>query len=202
MHPTRKNRREQIFDVGARLFAEKGYERTSLQEVADALGVTKPALYYYYSSKEELLFEVMSFCIDRVTHDLEEISVSPGTPSQRLAEFIQRYVHFFADHPDELTLLSTELDSLTGDLREAIVVKQRRNLAAIRAIVTELLEESGETDLDPTVAAFALLGMMNWIFSWYDPEGAIGPDRLANHFHRIYSRGVAASLDGERDAGT
>ncbi len=195
MSQPRENRKEQIFDAGARLFAEKGYERTSLQEVADALGVTKPALYYYYRSKEDLLFEIMSFCIDRVTDDLEEVGASAGPPSQRLAAFIHRYVHFFADHPHELTLLSTELDSLTGDLREAIVTKQRRNLAAIRSIVTELLEEGESRDLDPTVSAFALLGMMNWIFSWYDPEGAVSPDRLADHFHHIYAHGVTTKRD-------
>ncbi len=184
------DRKEQIFEAGARLFAEKGYGRTSLQEVADALGVTKPALYYYYRSKEELLFEITSFVMDRVTADLREVGGASLPPVEKLRELIRRYVLFFAAHPHELTIMSTEVDSLGPERREVILGRQREYLQLVRAIVRELLAEHPGSSLDETSVAFALLGGMNWIFKWYDPAGRVTPEKLVEDFVRIYTHGL------------
>ena len=190
MADRREARKEQIFGVGAKLFAEKGYERTSLQEVADLLGVTKPALYYYYSSKEQLLFEIMSFVMDRVLQDATEICQSDLPAGEQLHELIRRYVGFFAAHPAELTLMSTAGDSLVPEHRAVIVERERQYLGFVRGIVAELLQEHPGEDINETSAAFALLGGMSWIFKWYDPEGRISPDRLADDFLKIFSYGL------------
>ncbi|GAB4287679.1 MAG: TetR/AcrR family transcriptional regulator [Deferrisomatales bacterium] len=195
MAEPKEDRREQIFAAGAQLFAEKGYERTSLQEVADRLGVTKPALYYYYRSKEDLLFEIMSFCIDHVTRDITDILARELAPPERLAELVRRYVRFFTSHPHELTILSTAVDSLSPGPREVIVDKQRHYLKCVRRIVAELQGLRSRPPLDETAAAFALLGMMNWIFKWYDPRGPVGPERLAEQFCEIYLHGVLGHAD-------
>jgi AcrR family transcriptional regulator len=181
-------RREQIFSVGARLFAEKGYERTSLQEVADLLGVTKPALYYYFSSKEQLLFEIMSFVMDRVLADISEVAGSDLPPYEKLREFVRRYVGFFAAHPDEHTIMSTEVDSLGPELRGIVLDRQRLYLTQVRRIVSELV--APEKKLDETSVAFALIGGMNWLFKWYDPDGRITPEKLVEDFVRIYAYGL------------
>lgn len=183
-----ESRREQIFSAGAKLFAEKGYERTSLQEVADLLGVTKPALYYYYSSKEKLLFEIMSFVMDRVLADVREVAGSDLSPYDKLRDLIHRYVVFFADHPAEHAIMSTEVDSLGPDLRETVQNQQRLYLAQMRKIVSELVDP--QKQLDETSVAFALLGGMNWLFKWYDPAGRITPEKLAEDFVRIYAYGL------------
>lgn len=193
-------RREQIFAAGARLFAEKGYERTSLQQVADLLGVTKPALYYYYRSKEDLLFEILSFCIDHVTRDIREVLAHDMAPGQRLARLIRGYVQFFASHPHELTILSTAVDSLSEEHRAVIVDKQRTYLGCVRAIVSALLAQRPGAGLDETACAFALLGMMNWIFKWYDPQGALGPEQLADQFQELYCYGVLGEHKGAESA--
>ncbi len=198
----REDRREQIFSAAARLFAQKGYGRTSLQELAGALGVTKPALYYYYRSKEDLLFEILSFCIDRVTDDIEQVAASDLDPEGRVREWIRRYVRFFADHPHELTLLSTEVDALGPETRRIIVDKQRRYLDRARRLVEDLRAASGAPPLDPTVGAFALLGMMNWIHTWYDPAGAVDPEALADHFFRIFVYGVRGGFPGRPPGGS
>ena len=181
-------RREQIFSVGARLFAEKGYERTSLQEVADLLGVTKPALYYYYPSKEQLLFEIMSFVMDRVLADITEVADSTLSPYDKLRELVGRYVGFFSARPHEHTIMSTEVDSLGPELRGIVLNRQRLYLTFIRRIVSELVPP--ESQLDGTSVAFALLGGMNWLFKWYDPAGRITPEKLAEDFVRIYAYGL------------
>lgn len=183
-----ETRREQIFSVGAKLFAEKGYERTSLQEVADLLGVTKPALYYYYSSKEQLLFEIMSFVMERVLSDISEVAASALPPDEKLREYVRRYVGFFAAHPNEHTIMSTEVDSLGPELRGKVLDRQRLYLTQVRRIVSELLAPG--RGVDETSVVFALLGGMNWLFKWYDPDGRITPDKLVEDFVRIYAYGL------------
>jgi len=186
----RESRKAQIFEVGARIFAEKGYERATLQEVADALGVTKPALYYYYGSKEDLLFEITSFVMDRVTADLREVAHSGCAPLDKIRDLVRRYVGFFAEHPHELTIMSTEVDSLGPGRREEILDRQREYLRLVRTIVREFLDGHPERGLDETSVAFALLGGMNWIFKWYDPAGRITPERLARDFTDLFSHGL------------
>jgi AcrR family transcriptional regulator len=188
-------RKEQIFSVGARLFAQKGYERTSLQEVADLLGLTKPALYYYYASKEELLFEIMSFVMESVLGDIREVAASAAPPVERLAELVRRYVSFFVAHPHEHTIMSVQVDSLRPELRDRILAQQREYLRHVRGIVAGLLADGDGAELDETSAAFALLGGMNWIFKWYHPEGRVTPEKLAHDFCTIYSRGLASRPD-------
>jgi AcrR family transcriptional regulator len=182
-------RKEQIFEAGARLFAEKGYERTSLQEVADVLGVTKPALYYYYQSKEELLFEITSFVMDRLMADLREIAGGDQAPLEKVRELVRRYVKFFAAHPHEQTVMSTQVDSLGPERREAARARQSEYLHVVKGIVAELLAGHPAGGLDETSVTFALLGAMNWIFKWYDPAGRITPDTLAADFIQFFSHG-------------
>lgn len=182
-------RREQIFTVGARLFAQKGYERTSLKEVADLLGLTKPALYYYYASKEELLFEILSFVMERLLNDIREIAGGDGLPADRLAAFIRRYIGFFVAHPNEHALLSVQVDALCPALRDRILENQREYLRHVRVIVGGLLTRGSAAEIDETSATFALLGGMNWIFKWYHPEGRISPEKLAADFLALYADG-------------
>ncbi|MBI5445935.1 MAG: TetR/AcrR family transcriptional regulator [Deltaproteobacteria bacterium] len=190
MSERREARKDQIFSEGARLFAQKGYERTSLQEVADALGLTKPALYYYYSSKEQLLYEIMSFVMDRVLADIGEVAATDAAPVEKMREMIRKYLGFFAAHPHELTLMSTAGDSLGPELRGRIVVRERQYLELVKGIVAEVLGERRREHLDQTAVAFALIGGMSWIFKWYDPEGRIDPGELAEVFAKIYSHGL------------
>ncbi|GAB6061830.1 TetR/AcrR family transcriptional regulator [Deferrisoma palaeochoriense] len=193
---TREDRREQIFAVGARLFARRGYERTTLQDVADALGVTKPAFYYYYRSKEDLLYEILSFSMDRVTEDIEAALALDAPPEERVREWIRRYVGFFTSHPNELTLLSTAVDAVGPERREELKARQRRYLAMARRLVAGVKDPGA--GLDDTVTAFALLGMMNWIFQWYRPDGPVDPEALAGHFYRIFVHGVAPRWETTR----
>jgi AcrR family transcriptional regulator len=190
MPPPRDDRRAQIFAAGARLFAAQGYERTSLREVADVLGVTKPALYYYFPSKEALLFEITSFVMDRVLADITQVVDSEQHPLDKLRDLIRRYLRFFARHPSELTIMSTQVDSLGPEHRRIILDRQRQYLALVRGLVRGVLAGPAERPLDETAVAFALLGGMNWIFKWYDPAGRISPDRLADEFMNLFTHGL------------
>lgn len=184
-------RREQIFQIGAELFARQGYERTSLQEVAERLGLTKPALYYYFDSKQQLLFAIISFVMDKVYGDLAEIVSSNRTPLQKLEALIESYIDFFTAHPNELTILVVHEDSLEPELRAKFIDRQKEYKRSVLGIVKDILAQRGENDIDPTALTFALIGSMNWIFRWYDPTGRIPPKRLAKEFLRIFAPAVS-----------
>jgi TetR/AcrR family transcriptional regulator, cholesterol catabolism regulator len=190
MAEKKEARKDQIFSVGARLFAQQGYERTSLQEVAELLGLTKPALYYYYHSKEQLLYEIMSFVMDRVLADVTEVVRLEAPPIEKVRVLISKYVGFFAAHPHELTLMSTAGDSLGPELRQAIVQREREYLGLVKGIVADVLRHYPQAPIDHTAVSFALIGGMSWIFKWYDPQGRMNPEELAELFTRIFSHGL------------
>ena len=194
MSRKKEARREQIFTMGAQLFAEKGYDRASLQELAERLGVTKPAIYYYYRSKEELLYAITTFVMDRVLADITEIRQSALPPLEKLQELIRRYIGFFALHPSELTLMSTEVDSLGSEYREEIIARQREYINQARGIVSDILGGVPGRHMHETSVVFALLGGMNWIFKWYDPQGAIPPQALADDFLKVFSTGLVGEV--------
>lgn len=179
-------RREQIFAAGARLFATQGYERTSLQEVADELGVTKAALYYYINSKQELLFSIMSFVMESVMKDVVEITAEKISATAKLERLVRRYIGFFTAHPNELTIMVLRQDSLSEELKGKLDDWQREYLGHVKAIVAGTLQERGARGVDVTSVTFALLGGMNWIFRWYDPTGAIPPEKLADDFFAVF----------------
>lgn len=189
------DRKEQIFAAGAALFAEKGYGRTSLQEVADRLGITKPAIYYYYRSKDDLLHAITDFVMDRVLSDITEIRGSGLPPLAKLHELIRRYITFFAAHPAELTIMSTEVDSLKPGPREEIIARQREYTGHARAIVSDILAGKPGRHVNETSVVFALLGGMNWIFKWYDPKGPIPPEALAEDFMKVFTSGLVGDFD-------
>lgn len=188
-------RKEQIFAVGAKLFAEKGYERTTLQEVADRLGVTKPALYYYLDSKQELLYEIMSFVMDSVLEQIIHIVESKKTPLGKLEALITSYIAFFTAHPDALTVMVLREDSLEPELRAKHLIRQKEYANHVKSIMKGVLAERGDTDVDATAATYALLGGMNWIFRWYDPKGRIPPKKLSRDFLKIFVPNAAADLN-------
>jgi len=194
MSSKKEARREQIFSVGAKLFAEKGYARSGLQELAERLGVTKPAIYYYYRSKEELLYAITDWVMDRVLSDIVSIRESEHPPLEKLQELIRRYIVFFASHPAELTIMSTEVDSLGPIFRQKIEDRQREYVDHARGLVADILRVHPARHVHETSVVFALLGGMNWIFKWYDPKGPIPPEALAEDFLKVFSTGLVGEL--------
>lgn len=190
MSTRREAKRERILAVGAKLFAAKGYERTSLQEVADRLGVTKPALYYYIENKQELLYEIMSLVMDVMLADIVRIVEGGEPPDRQLEALITSYIGFFTSHPDELKIMILREDSLLPEFRKKVNARQKEYGKYVRSIVSALLKERGGEEVDEIAVTFALLGAMNWIFHWYDPAGPITPQRLSEDFLRIFTPGI------------
>jgi len=180
---------ELILRASARIFAEKSYHSTSMRDISRATGVSLAGLYHYCKSKEELLFLIQDHCFGRVLQRLEERLQSESDPIARLRIFIDNHLSFFAANMAEMKVLSHEANSLTGERQRKVNAIKRRYVDLLEGLLKEAAPE--EPAVERSAASYMLFGMMNWIYNWYDPAGAIDPDRLAELIARTFIGGFA-----------
>src|SRR4030081_2738407 len=165
---------ELILRAAARIFAEKSYHSTSMRDISRSTGVSLAGLYHYCKSKEELLFLIQDHCFGRVLERLEERIKAVDDPFEKLRIFVDNHLSFFAANMAEMKVLSHEAESLAGDLHDHVSTKKDKYTKLARRILKDLQQsEPVSPQVDLTVATYALFGMMNWIYNWYDPKGKL-----------------------------
>jgi TetR/AcrR family transcriptional regulator, cholesterol catabolism regulator len=186
---------EFILRHAARIFAEKNYHSTTMRDISRATNISLAGLYHYCNSKEELLFLIQDNCFGRVLERLEERLREVEDPLNKLRIFIENHLSFFAANMAEMKVLSHEADSLAGDLHTHVSTKKDKYTKLARKILKEIQDrqESG-SQIDLTVATYALFGMMNWIYNWYDPRGKLKVSELVDNVMRLFLHGFVAGL--------
>ena len=187
-------RRETLLAVAARVFAARGYDRTTMRDLSRASHMSLAGMYYYVRGKEDLLFEIQRGCFERVREGAERALADASGPEERLQAFIRHHVQFFATHMDEMKVLSHEAESLTGAPLEEVRKLKRAYVDLCEALLARLEEQNGGERVNRHVATYALFGMMNWIYTWYDPEGSVGALELADSICRLFLNGYAAEV--------
>jgi TetR/AcrR family transcriptional regulator, cholesterol catabolism regulator len=184
---------ESILRTSAVIFAEKGYHQASIRDIARATNVSLSGLYYYFESKEELLFLIQDHAFGNLLADLERLLEGVDDPVRKIRLLIENHLRFFIANMEEMKVLSHEAGSLSGEFRQRVNSKKRR----LGEIATEILREiRPESQIDLRVATFSLFGMMNWIYNWYRPEVDVPVERLAEDMSRIFLGGY---LQGNED---
>jgi TetR/AcrR family transcriptional regulator, cholesterol catabolism regulator len=154
-------------------------------------------LYHYCKSKEELLFLIQDNCFGRVLERLEERLLHVDEPLSKLRIFIDNHLSFFAANMAEMKVLSHEAESLAGDLHTHVSTKKDKYTKLATKILKELQQGQREgnrkSQIDLTVATYALFGMMNWIYNWYDPAGKLKVSELVDNVTRLFLRGFVAT---------
>ena len=175
----------------ARVFAERGYHSTTMRDLARATGMSLAGMYYYVRGKEELLCRIQERCFSTVLAGAERALAerADADPLERLQTFIHHHVTFFAAHMAEMKVLSHEAASLSGERLRKVNTIKRRYVDLLEGLLKEAAPE--EAAADRSAAAYALFGMMNWLYNWYDPAGALDPRRLAALMARIFLGGFA-----------
>lgn len=173
----------------ARVFAEGGYHRTSMRDLARASGVSLAGLYYYVQSKDELLYLIQTRNFDAVLAGMHQRLEGITDPVQRLVRFVENHLDYFASHMSEMKVLSHEADVLEGEYLHHVNEKKREYTRALMDILTDLEAACGPAHLNRRVAAYSLFGMMNWIYNWYDPLGDLGVELLAQNMCRLFLGG-------------
>ena len=186
-------RREELTRIAARLFAENGYQGTSLADLAEELGVQKPSLYHHIAAKEDLLWEVAWEGANAFHAALD--AVPDGAPAaEKIRLALRAHLGVVAGQLDVATVFVREWRHLEGERRERFVAERRRYEERVRALFREG-RELGQlrTDLDDGTAALLALSAANWAYTWLRPGG--DTDALADRF-------FAALLDGMRGYAT
>jgi AcrR family transcriptional regulator len=182
---------EFILRNAARIFAEKSYHSTSMRDISRATGVSLAGLYHYCKSKEELLFLIQDNCFGRVIERLEVRLSGVVDPVEKLRIFIDNHLAFFAANMAEMKVLSHEAESLAGDLRLRVSHRKESYTHVAREILGEVQQSHPAVNqpIDLTVATYALFGMMNWIYNWYNPDGKLAVNELVENVTRLYLTG-------------
>jgi AcrR family transcriptional regulator len=183
-------KREAILTTAAQLFLEKSYGRTSLNDVAERLSITKPAIYHYFRSKEQILVECYRLGTAMIAETLDQIAAHCGNGIEKVAAFISSYANVMTVNFGRCVMRLDEGD-LSGDARTEIRARKRQIDRRLRSFVQEGIDDGSIAPCDPKLAAFSIAGALNWICMWYEPGGPLSPEEIATQFARTLTQGLA-----------
>ena len=185
-------RRQEIIDAASEIFATKGYDAASIQDIAEAVDILKGSLYYHINSKEDLLFEVIQEVHESGLRRLEKLEASTDPALDRIASFVRMHVQYNAASVTKIAVFFHDFRSLTGERRKIIVTERDVYDRHLRDLISQGQKEGTICPgLDPKLGAFAILGMMNWMYQWYRASGEQSPRQIAEVFSQIAVRSVA-----------
>jgi TetR/AcrR family transcriptional regulator, cholesterol catabolism regulator len=194
--PVAQHRLREICRIAARVFYEKGYTGASMQEIAEAVGLTKAGLYHHIGSKDRLLFEIMNYGMDILQENVLDKVARIEDPRERLTQTIAGHIDLIVRARDwEITVILHENRALGGALRKRVNARKRQYIAFLEDLIAEVQQRSVKARLipaliPPKIAAFALLGMINWLYQWYDVQGSIPENQLAQAYTDFFFRGL------------
>lgn len=190
----RTERRREVLDAAAFAFYSKGYDASSTQDIADAVGMLKGSLYYYVASKEEFLYEIISETHEGAIHAIAPVMNLKVDTLDKLTAMIIRQVEYFASNQVYSTIFFREFRALSTERRAAIDAKGD----VYREIVSSLLhvgrsDGTIRKDIQPRTMSIAIVEMLNSIYRWFDPGGRLGAGTLAHELAMVIVVGVASS---------
>lgn len=197
MTERRKSRQDELYAAAARLFATKGYHATRVQDIADELGMLKGSLYYYFSSKEDLLVKITEGRIEELLEAIQAIVATGYPPRQKVALAIDEHLRFFQQHVHIYTIFVKEQ---LADINKRTANNARKMNRAYQQLWREMLEEGIDTgdfrpDIDSELIMRAILGLCNYTWTWYDPAGRVQIRELARIFTDLILSGIGHETD-------
>jgi len=189
-----KGRHHAILETAARVICEKGYEGASIQDIAEACGLTKAGLYHHIRSKEHLLLEIMNYGMDVFEEQVLSQVLPIPDPLERLKACMEKNI-LLVTHgwSKEVTIILHEHATLTGDARAQINARKKRYVRFLENSFAEAVRDGQIRPVNPTVAAFAFLGMVLWIYKWFRPDGVIDAPTLVREMQDLLFGSLEAS---------
>jgi len=188
--------RQEILRTAARLFQQRGYDATSMNDVAAALKLSKGGLYHHFQSKDEILFEIMDHAMQITQERVLDPVRGIADPEERLRTLIRLHIEVVLSPRDrEITVMLHENHPLPPGLRKRINSRKKDYIHFLEKLMAEVQERSrhqAKAKVSPRAAAFALLGMINWIYQWYKPEGELQVQNLVPQFTDLIFGGIFA----------
>ncbi|MCP4617372.1 MAG: TetR/AcrR family transcriptional regulator [Bradyrhizobium sp.] len=187
----RDEKREAVLRTAVQLFLDQGYHGTTLNHVAERLNITKPALYNYFRSKDEILYECWAIGQERVDDCIGEIDAGNGTGMAKLRKLIVRYAEVMTTDYGK-SLVRFDVRDLTEHNRKVVASAKKKIDRAFRRYIRDGIEDGSIAPCDIKLSAFAIAGSLNWIGHWYQPGGPLPADDIAAEFAIRLTEGLAA----------
>lgn len=186
-----RDRSEEVYSAALRLFTEKGYHATSMQDIADAVGLYKGSLYHYISGKEELLERVFAGAMDTLLAEVERIVADSSlSPAAQLRMVVEAHIRAVTGNLDALTVYLHEFRALTSESFERVRDQRDRYRELVETIVGRGVALGEFAVFDVGIATLGLLGMCNWLAQWYRPGGRLSATQIANQFSNLVINGL------------
>lgn len=173
--------RVDILKSAAAAFRRLGYHGATVEQIASALHMKKGNLYYYFKNKEEILFACHQYSLDRLMELLDAIERTGATPDEKLRQLIVAFVHTILDELHG-TALFLDLEALSPAHLKAVIVRRDRFDRGMRQIVEQGIESGLFVSSDAKLLSFAILGAVNWIPRWFNPEGPSTSQQIGDRF--------------------
>jgi TetR/AcrR family transcriptional regulator, cholesterol catabolism regulator len=191
-HDTRFDRRlAEILDYATEVFAEKGYEGASMRDLSRLSGISLAGLYYYFESKEKLLYIIQQHTFTTIIERLRERLAASSDPEERICIFVHNHIEYSVAKQKAMKVLSHEDDVLKNSYGAELAAIKREYYRICVGLVEELVKAEGlGSGISTRTAVMGLFGMMNWLYTWYNPRFDPGADVLACEFSNIFLRGI------------
>jgi AcrR family transcriptional regulator len=190
MNARRKAVRAQILRAAADLFRERGYQASTVEHIAARLGMSKASLYTHFRAKEDMLAAISRETIESFTRDLSLVLGSRLSPEDKLRRMVRQHVQFVIANRSFLTVFFGEEANLPPRFVRALAAQKDRYDKAVERIVAEGIRSGAFRDVPPRLVVFAILGMVNWVHKWYNPNGRWGAEEISAAFLSLIEGGL------------
>lgn len=189
-------RYEELLETALHLFRQKGYHATSMQDIADSMGLRKASLYHYIDAKEDLLVAIYRRTIAEYSERVRTISEGPGAAKQRLAEAIKAHLESIISHADMFAVYLNENRSLPPAHQEAVREASRDYRRRFEDIIRDGVEAGEFKSVDAHISALLILGACNWLPQWYSASGKMSTEEITGLFTEVLLNGLVAKGEG------
>lgn len=190
----RTGRRAQIIDVSTALFRDGGYQHTSVEDIADRIGFTKPAIYYYFKAKEDILFAIVDEIVERALERMKAIAETDQSPAAKMHNLLAENTRVILQNINANTVFYNERGLLSVEREQAIRERERQYTGLVRQIYVDGVQAGEFFDVNPAVATNTLLGASIWTYRWFDPAGPLSIDDVAEQIATFVLRGFRRTL--------
>ncbi len=182
--------REDIIDAATRVFSQRGYDAASMVDIAEAVGMRKPSLYHHVRKKEDLLFAIHERLIDELTDHTMIVLSTSDSPAEKVTQVLRVTMEFVGRHRDGVTVFLSERRAFSGERWSELVVKRDLYERMVGRVLAEGTATGAFIDVPPDIAARAILAMANWCYTWFDPNGKLTADEVAQIFATVALHGL------------
>ncbi|HXX61669.1 MAG TPA: TetR/AcrR family transcriptional regulator [Candidatus Sulfotelmatobacter sp.] len=182
-----------LHEAATRLFRQRGFHATSMQDLAEELGMNRGSLYHYIEAKDDLLWAIVDGAMERLDVAVRPILEGPGPIPERLSHAIAAHLAFAAEHGDELALVQIELRALAPERRLQLVARRDAYEAAWREAIRQGVADGSIRPVDVRLASIAILSVCNWFTQWFRPNGPLDVPAIGQEFAGLFLDGLRVS---------